>query len=430
MPDDQLEAALRDTLHAEVSSAGLSISRAELHRRAERAGTGSLAMPRLLAPMLAVFVLAVGLAVVLGTRPGGFIGGPTETPTPSQSVQPGPGDSPGKTDSSSGPPEASDVPTPESLDEEAPGTVELTIDAPDGLHLVSAAVCAWSSLWPRDTSPSPNGPRVALVRTTGSMEALGERLSVFVFPIDAGPRFFVNRETVNGDNRVAYVPHPRQLAVEAAEADDGSGGLYRYADVPLTVGDSAESEQPLGNDPANTTLSISVQWICERPDPGWAPMPTVADYPPVPGDPIEATLGAEGQAERVTSETGCVDSLTFPDGTTGGDQCGTAFSQHYPPTLAVSPGQRLVLEPRLPWRLVSWQIVGYTVEAVWESQGARPATRLELSQGEVDTPTPSVEFSAPSEAGRYWIFADVVLDGDDPQAADLPLLFRVDVSGD
>jgi hypothetical protein len=430
MPDDRLEAALRDTLRAEVGSAGLSISRAELHRRAERAGTGSLAMPRLLAPLLAVFVVAVGLVVVLGTRPGGFLGGPTETPTPSRSVQPGPGESPGETDSSSGPPEASDAPTPESLDEEAPGTIELTIDAPDRLRMVSAAVCQWSSLWPRDTSPVPDGPRVALVRTTGSMEALGERLSVFVFPIDAGPRFFVNRETVDGENRVAYVPHPRQLAVEAAGTDDGSGGLYRYADVPLTVGDSAESEHPLGDDPANTALSISVQWTCDRPDPGWTPTPTVADYPPVPGDPIEATLRAEGRAERVTSETGCVDSITFPDGTTGSDSCGTAFSQHYPPTLAARPGQRLVLEPTPPWRLVSWEIVAYTVEAVWESHGARPERKLELSRGMVYTPTPRLEIAAPSEPGRYWIFADVVLDGEDPQAADLPLLFRVDVPAD
>jgi hypothetical protein len=94
MPDDRLEAALRDTLRAEVGSAGLSISRAELHRRAERAGTGSLAMPRLLAPLLAVFVVAVGLVVVLGTRPGGFIAGPGGTASISPSPSPSPTDPP------------------------------------------------------------------------------------------------------------------------------------------------------------------------------------------------------------------------------------------------------------------------------------------------------------------------------------------------
>lgn len=93
MPEDRLEATLRDVLRAEAGSAGLSISRAELHRRADRAGTGSPAMPRLLAPLLAVFVLAVGLAVVLGTRPGGFIAGPGETATTSPSPSPSPTDS-------------------------------------------------------------------------------------------------------------------------------------------------------------------------------------------------------------------------------------------------------------------------------------------------------------------------------------------------
>jgi hypothetical protein len=430
MPDDRLEAALRDTLRAEVDSAGLSISRAELHRRAERTGTGWLLMPRLLASLLAFFVLAVGLAVVLATRPGGFIAGPNDSATPSRSAEPGPAESPGETDSPTSSPETSDVPTPQSLDVETRGTVELTIDGVDPPRLVSAAVCQWSSIWPRDTSPAPEGPRVALVRTTGSMEALGERLSVLVFPIDLGPRLIVNRETVIGDHRVAYVPHLRQIAVEAAETDDGSGGLYRYADVPLTVGTSAESEEPLGNDPANTRLSISVEWTCERPGPGWTPTPTVADYPPAPGDPIEAILRAGDGGEHVTSEVGCVDSITFPDGTTGGDQCGTAFSQHYPPTLAVSPGQRLVLEPRPPWRLVNWEIVAYSVEAAWESQGARPDAKLELSRGTTYTPTPRLELSAPAEPGRYWIVADVALDGEDPQAADLPLLFRVDVPED
>jgi hypothetical protein len=94
MPEDRLEAALRETLRAEVGSAGLSISRVELHRRAQRAGTGSIAMPRLLAPLLAVFVLAVGLVVVLGTRPGGFIAGPPGTASSSPSPSPSPTDSP------------------------------------------------------------------------------------------------------------------------------------------------------------------------------------------------------------------------------------------------------------------------------------------------------------------------------------------------
>jgi hypothetical protein len=421
MPDDRLEAALREALRAEVSSAGLSISRAELHRRAERAGTGSLAMPRLLAPLLAVFVLAVGLVVVLGTRPGGFIAGPNDSPSPAPTSSPSSSPSPSSTD---GPPRPSVL-----YEDQSVGALELTIHTPSEVAIAAAGICQWTSVWPEGSRPT--GPRVSSMTTTSPMEAFGESLSVDVMPWQVPSPFTISRASPAGDALPFYAPRQGQLPLEAAEKDDGSGGLYRYADLGYEPAGIDPRSEPLGGDPAAERISASVSWSCEPPAASWTPEPTIAEpepsSPPLDLAPLVLTLDGQG-ASRTANGTGGCGSFTDRSGNTGGDQCGSYFPDpsDYPPVVTAETDSELILRPGEGWQLEDWDVRAYRVPDVDASGGDRPEFSIQLSQRAGATPTGELRFAAPSE-GRYVLVASVTLDGEGPSAAQLPFFYRLDV---
>lgn len=421
MPDDRLEAALRDTLRAEVGSAGLSISRAELHRRAERAGTGSLAMPRLLAPLLAVFVVAVGLVVVLGTRPGGFIAGPNDSPspapTPSSSSSPSPS-------STVGPPRPSVL-----YGDQSVGTLELTIHTPSEVTIAATGICQWTPVWPEGSRPI--GPRVSSMTTTSPMEAFGESLSVDVLPRQVPTPFTIYRASPQGDSLPFYAPRQGQLPLEAAGRDDGAGGVYRYADLTYEPAGIDPRSEPLGGDPAAERISASVSWACEPPTAGWTPEPTVAEPEPSaqPLDlaPLVLTLDGQG-VDRTASGTGGCGSFTDRAGNEAGDQCGSYFPSpsDYPPVVTARLDSELVLRPGEGWQLEDWDVRAYRVTDVDAARGDRPDFSIQLSQRAGATPTGELRFAAPPE-GRYVLVASVTLDGEGPSAAQLPFFYRLDI---